>query len=391
MQHYHRTWAEIDLNAIEENVQAARAKLPLGTRLCCVIKADGYGHGASELAKFLGDKADYYAVAVLEEALTLRQGGITKPMLILGYTSPSQAAVVVKADLTQTVFTFAAAEALSAAAAALGKAVKVHIALDTGMNRIGFPDTAESIHEIQRIHELPFLEIEGLFTHFARADEIDKTSANLQYARYAAFAEKLAAAGVPIPIKHVCNSAGIMEMPQKLDMCRLGISLYGLYPSDEVDPGNMEIRPAMTWKTHVVHIKTVPAGEGISYGHTHITRRETVVATLPVGYADGYPRALSNKGHVLIHGQYAPILGRVCMDQFMVDITDIPGVQVEDAAVLIGRMGEKEITMEEIGAASASFNYETACRVGQRVPRLYLYNGETVGWHSVFVTENAYG
>jgi alanine racemase len=392
MEHYHRTWAEINLNAIERNVLAAKAHLPCGTKLCAVIKADGYGHGAELLAKFLDDKTDFYAVAVLEEALTLRAAGVLKPILLLGYSAPEQAHSVVDANLAATVFTMEMAQALSAAAVAQGKQAKLHVAVDTGMTRVGFADTRESAAIVAQIAKLPNVLLEGLYSHFACADEADKTSAQSQLERFKAFSAMLDDLGVSVPIKHICNSAGIMEFgaDYKFDMVRLGISLYGLYPSNAVEKENMPLQPAMAWKTRVVFIKTVPPHVGVSYGHTFITERVTKIATLPIGYADGYPRALSNQGHVLIHGKCAPILGRVCMDQCMVDVTDIPDVVLGDEVVLIGKQGESAVTMEEIGAMCASFNYETACRVGQRVPRLYIYNSACYGFHSVFLTEAGY-
>ncbi|MDR2525723.1 MAG: alanine racemase [Oscillospiraceae bacterium] len=396
MRHYHRTWAEISLDAIAHNVRAARQCMPPGSKLMCVIKADGYGHGALALARYLEDKCEYYAVAVLEEALTLRAAGVQKPILLLGYTSPNQHAAVVGADVAQTIFSIETARALSAAAVERGRRAKVHIAVDTGMARIGFPDTAEAAQAVAALAALPGLEIEGVFTHLARADETDKSSAKEQFMRFAAFCAVLEKNGLRPAIRHICNSAGIMEfaggqaLQAPCDMVRLGISLYGLYPSEEVEKKKMPLLPAMQWKTHVVHLKDVPSGTGVSYGHTFVTHRETRVATLPVGYADGYPRALSNKGHVLIRGQFAPILGRVCMDQCMVDVTDIPGVALEEEVILIGGSGERVITVEEIGAASASFHYETACRVGQRVPRIYTLGGQIVDFHSVLLTQAQY-
>ncbi|MDR1927310.1 MAG: alanine racemase [Oscillospiraceae bacterium] len=390
LQDYHRSWAEISLDAVEHNLHAARARIPASTKLMTVIKADGYGHGALALARFLRGKCDYFAVAVLEEALSLRKAGIAEPILLLGYTSPSQSEAVVRAGLTQTVFCLEAARALSAAAVKNVKRIKIHIAVDTGMSRIGFADTQDAAEEIVRIAALPGLELEGIFTHFARADEADKSAARLQASRFADFTARLEEMGIRIPIKHICNSAGIIDFEEHLDMVRLGISLYGLYPSEDVSKGNLPLRPAMTWKTHVVQLKTVPPGCGVSYGHSFITRRKTRIATLPVGYADGYPRALSNRGRVIIRGQYAPVLGRVCMDQCMVDVTDIPGVAQEEEVLLLGSAGSCRITLEEIGAASASFNYETACRVGQRVPRVYIYRGQVVEFHSMLVTAADY-
>jgi len=392
---YLRTWAEISLDAIESNVDALRARLAPGVKLMCVIKADAYGHGAVPLARFLDGKCDFYAVAVLEEALTLRAAGVTKPMLLLGYTSPSQYGALLAAGVAQTIYSLEQARALSEAAQEHAARQKIHVKVDTGMARIGFGDTQASVEEIARIARLPGLELEGLFTHYARADEADKTSALEQYARFASFAQKLEAAGVRIPLKHSCNSAAAMGMDCHGDMVRFGIGLYGLYPSEQVRKESLPLRPAMSWKTHVAHLKTVPPGAGVSYGHTFVAQRETVAATLPVGYADGYPRALSNQGRVIIRGKYAPIIGRVCMDMCMVDVTDIPGVRMEDEVVLLGEEGDcigdsrshHRITMEEIGAQSASFNYETACRVSRRVPRVYMYRGEIADFQSVLTTE----
>jgi len=387
MPNYLRTWAEISLDAVEANVDAVRSRLAPGIKLMCVIKADAYGHGAAPLARFLDDKCDFYAVSVLEEALTLRAAGIAKPMLLLCYTSPSQYGALLAAGVAQTVYSLEQAAALSKAARENAMRVKIHIKIDTGMARIGFADTDASVGEIARIAQLPGLELEGLFTHYARADEADKASAHAQRDRFHDFTRKLEAAGVEIPLKHSCNSAATIDMDEYGDIVRFGIGLYGLYPSEEVRKENLPLRPAMSWKTHVAHLKTVPPGTGISYGHTFVTERETVVATLPVGYADGYPRALSNQGHVIIRGQYAPILGRICMDMCMVDVTEIPGVRMEDEVILLGEQNGCRVTMEEIGAESCSFNYETACRISQRVPRMYMYRGEAVGFQSVLTTE----
>lgn len=385
MEGYHRTWAEVSLDAIAANVSAVKGRLAPGTRLMCVIKADGYGHGAVALGRFLADKCDFFGVATLEEALTLRTAGVTKPLLILGYTSPSQYDAVVAAGLSQTIFSAEQASALSRAAVQAGRQAAAHLAVDTGMGRIGFGDTAQAAAEIAELAQLPGLVIEGLFTHFARADEADQGSALGQYQRFSAFSARLEAAGVRIPLKHACNSAAAMAFDTHFDMIRLGIAMYGLYPS-EVLRKSLTLRPAMSWKTHVVHLKTVPAGTGISYGHDFVTARETRVATLSIGYGDGYPRALSNRGRVIIRGRFAPILGRVCMDQMMVDVTDIHEAALEDEVILVGEEAGLRVSMEEIGEMSASFNYETACRVGQRVTRVYQFHGNVVDIHSSLVT-----
>lgn len=390
MEHYHRTYAAVNLDAVQHNVRALQARLAPNTKIMAVIKADGYGHGALALARFLQDHVAYYGIAVLEEALQLRLGGINSPLLILGYTSPTQYDAIIQNEIAQTIYTYSQAEALSQCAKQLDKPVKVHIAVDTGMSRIGFLDCEDSIQEIQKIASLPYLELEGIYTHFACADERDKTPTLQQYDRFQRFCDALKALGITFSIQHCCNSAAAIDFSAHMDMVRFGISLYGLYPSEEVQKDHLILRPAMAWKTHVAHIKTLPAGYGVSYNHTYVTTRPTRIATLPVGYADGYPRALSGQGRVLIHGQYAPILGRICMDQFMVDVSNIDGVQMEDDVTLMGTDGSNCITAEEIGAMSASFNYEVVCRVSQRVPRIYFADGKMVDFHSVFVTKEVF-
>ena len=377
MRHYYPTWAEISLDAIARNVEAIRARLPARTKLMCVLKANAYGHGAAALARFLDDKCEYYGVAVLEEALALRAAGVEKPVLILGCTPPERFGEVVEADLTQTISTEQDAKALSRTATAIGKRVRAHFKVDTGMGRIGFPDTPETARLLAELAALPGFVAEGLYSHLACADMADKAPAREQFSRFAAFCAMAEKAGLCAPIRHICNSAGVIQFDTPWDMVRVGIALYGLYPSEEVDKARVPLRPAMSWKTRVSFLKEVPSGTGISYGRTFVTGRPTKVATLPVGYADGYPRALSNVGRVIVRGQYAPIIGRVCMDQCMADVTDVPGVAVGDEVILVGRAEERAVTLEEIGAASASFNYETACRVGPRVARVYTRGDST--------------
>lgn len=374
---YHRIYAKIDIDAIIHNLGECRRRIPEGTRVLCVIKADGYGHGAVELAHQLEDKADYFGVAVIEEAVELRRAGIDKPILILGYTSPSQDDLLIKYDITQNIYTYDMAKRLSDRAVELEKTVKCHIGLDTGMSRVGFQDNEESVEIIKKISALPNLVIEGIFSHYARADEKNKTTALLQSERFDLFIDKLEKAGVNIPIKHLSNSAAVEELEKHYDMVRFGISLYGLYPSEEVDKSSVDLVPAMELRTKIVNIKTVPEGCGVSYGHTFVTRRTTRIATIPVGYADGYPRALSSKGRVIVNGQYAPIIGRVCMDQFMIDVTDIEGdINIEDEVILMGTDGDCTVSAEEIGDMSASFNYEFICNVARRVPRVYFKSGK---------------
>jgi alanine racemase len=373
-QDYYRVQANVNLSAIRHNLGEIRKKVSADTRIMAIIKADAYGHGAVPVAKALDQSgsADAYGVAIIEEAVELRKAGITKPILILGYTAREQYEMVVAYDVTQTIFQYETAQALSKEAEKQGKTVKIHIKLDTGMSRIGFTDTAESVEEIKRIAALPNMIVEGMFTHFAQADEEDKSNAQKQLNRYNKFNEMLEKEGIHIPVKHVANSAGIIDFPQAyFNMVRSGIITYGIYPSDLVNKEEIKLIPAMEIKTHVVYVKDVEAGVGVSYGATFITKRKSRIATIPVGYADGYSRNLSNTGKVIIHGRYAPILGRVCMDQFMVDVTDIPNVVQGDTVTLLGRDAEAYISTEELALASHSFSYELICTVGKRVPRVY--------------------
>ena len=332
---YQRVYAEVDLGAIKHNLITIKERV--NKKLLVVIKANAYGHGAMQVAQAVKHIADYFAVATIEEAIRLREDNITNPILILGYVSPEYFDDLVKYNIEQTVFDYESACLLAKAGG------RAHIAIDTGMGRIGFMPNDESLNVIKRIYELDGIKIEGIFTHFATADEKDKAFANSQLEIFTAFVKKLEAAGVHIPTKHIANSAAIIDMPDAaLDMVRCGIITYGLKPSCDV--GNIDIKPALKLKTHVVNVKTVPKGTPISYGRTYVTDSEKVIATIPVGYADGYPRALSNCGRVTINGCYAPIVGRVCMDQFMVDVTNVPNVKVGDMVGLIDEM----IPCEEI-------------------------------------------
>lgn len=380
MDDYERVRAEIDLDAVRENITNLKALTKAGTKMMAVVKADGYGHGAIAVAKALRNLVDGYAVATVEEGVALREASVDKMVLILGITFPEYAGKVVSYGLSQVVSSLEEAEALSAAAVKRNTRAKVHIGLDTGMGRIGFPDKDESIDTIKKISELPGITIEGIFTHYARCDEADKTSVKDQLKRYSDFVDKVEAAGIHIPIHHASNSAGIIELPESnFDMVRSGITTYGLYPSNEVSKDKAVLKPAMRLVSHVTFVKTVPAGTGISYGSTFVTAHETKVATIPVGYADGYPRQLSNKGSVLIGGNRVPILGRVCMDQMMVDVTEISDVKPGDEVVLVGSQGNESISAEELGDLSGRFNYELVCDITARVPRVYFENGKRVG------------
>ena len=381
MMNYPRVHADIDLDAVCHNMEQMHRLTDPHTKLMAVVKTDGYGHGAIPIAREL-EMIDYvygYAVATEEEALALRGDGIKKPILILGYTFPEQYEALLQAQITPAIFTLEAAKLLSETAERMHTTARIHIKLDTGMGRVGFLVSEESADEIAQIAKLPHIMIEGMFTHFAKADETDKTSANRQLADYMHMADLLRGRGVEIPLRHCSNSAGILDLPQaNLDIARAGITLYGLHPSEEVHLERMDMRPVMSLKSRVVHVKTLPEGYGISYGATYVTPSERRIATIPVGYGDGYARSLSNKGDVLIRGRRAPICGRVCMDQFMVDVTDIPDVCAGDEVTLIGTDGEEHITLEELGEKSGRFNYEFACDLGKRIPRVFYKSGRRI-------------
>ncbi|MCR5702426.1 MAG: alanine racemase [Lachnospiraceae bacterium] len=379
MGEYYRVEADIDLSAIRRNIETMKGCVPEGKKLLAVIKANAYGHGSVQVARALDDLSDYYGVACIEEAIELRKAGITKPILILGYTHDSQFEQLVNYDITQTIYTYVQAATLSKVAKRIGKTAKIHIKLDTGMNRIGFKCNADSVFEIVKISKLPGLNMEGVFTHYFKADSVDKTSAMEQLARYTKMVDWLEEAGIHFSIRHISNSAGIMEMPNDTyDMVRSGISTYGLYPSEEMDKEACVLYPAMSFKSHVSHVKVVEAGETVGYGGTYELPCEKRIATVGVGYADGYPRALSNKGRVLVRGEFAPIVGRVCMDQIMIDVSDITGVTVGDEVVLFGKQGGKMIPVEEPADMSSSFNYEFVCDVNRRVPRVFFKDGQQV-------------
>ncbi len=373
MEQYLRTYAEVDLEAIAHNIEEIRKKVGKEVMIAAVIKADGYGHGSIPVAKRLEKDVDFFCVAAIEEAIELREHGFDLPILILGYTSPSQYEDVVKYQIAQTIYDYETAEQLNIIAETMGQKAKVHIALDTGMNRIGFYWNEHSLEDIEAISKMEHIELEGCFSHFSCADMADKDFSKMQMKVYDDFLDAFEKRGIVIPIKHLCNSAGIMEFDShRFNMVRSGIITYGLYPSDEVDKTALQLQPALQWKTHVIHVKTVGAGAAVSYGATYVTDGPTRIATISIGYADGYPRALSNKGRVLIHGQSAPIIGRVCMDQLMVNVTHIPNVKVEDVVTLVGRDGNAYISVEEVAELSDSFNYEFVCDISKRVPRIYF-------------------
>ena len=373
MNRYLRCYVEISLEAIGHNIREVKKRLPEGVKLLGVVKANAYGHGAVPVASYLENQVDYFATATIEEAVELREYGISAPILILGYVSPSQYGDLVEYDITQTIDSYAQALALEKEAARQNRKAKAHLAVDTGMTRIGFQVTEHDADEAAKIADLPHIELEGMFTHFSCADQEDKTYCSMQMEKYDKMTALLAERGVTIPLRHICNSAGIMEFDDhRFEMVRSGIITYGIYPSEEVKKERLDLIPALSWKSHVIHVKEVGPGIGVSYGATYVTEKPmTRIATVSAGYADGYPRALSNQGCVLIHGKKAPIIGRICMDQMMVDVTDIPDVQVEDVVTLVGTDGDETITIEEIANPAARFDYEMLCDISSRVTRVY--------------------
>lgn len=373
---YHRSFACIDLDAIKSNFDSLKSCVPSSVKTMAVVKANAYGHGAIRVAKALEKKADYFAVAVIEEAIELRDGGIKNPILILSYTSPYQFEALINNELIPSVYRYEDAEMLSQEACRLGKTAVIHIAVDTGMSRIGFKDSEKSADTVKKISELPNIRIEGIFSHFACADAEDKACALGQKKRFDNFIAMLEERGLTIPVKHICNSASIIDFDFSYDMVRMGISLYGLYPSDEVKKDSVSLTPAMEVVSHIIHIKEIEAGTGVGYGHIYIAPEKRKIATVCIGYADGFNRAFSNKGYVLINGKKAPITGKVCMDQIMVDITDIKDAKIGDHVIIMGSSNGETITAEQLGQMCESFNYEVVCTFMPRVMRLYYENGE---------------
>ena len=369
-----RICAYINLDNAINNMEGFKSLISKNTKIMAVIKADGYGHGAVQIAHKLEDLPYLFgfAVATAEESFELRDAGITKPVLILGYTFKEDYEKLIEYGVTLTVFTDEMLKDIEEAAANTGKNATVHVKLDTGMSRIGIQADEAGIDFVKKVYASKYINLEGLFTHIARADEIDKSKANEQIKLYNLFIDNLRKQNINIPICHVSNSASILEIPDaNLDMVRAGITLYGLWPSNEVSKDKIPLYPLLKLVSHVAYVKLLKKGREISYGGTFTTKKDAVIATIPCGYADGIPRGLSNKGYVLIHGKIAPIVGRVCMDQFMVDVTDIDDVKVLDEVVIIGTQGDKTITAEEVGDISGRFNYELVCEISKRVPRVY--------------------
>jgi alanine racemase len=377
--HLRPVWAEVDLDKLAHNMREIRRN-SMSKDIIAVIKADGYGHGALDIAPtLLENGATRIAVAVLNEAVELRRGGIEAPIMVLGFTPPSLIDMLIRYDIEQTVYSYDLAKEISRLAKNKNKTARLHIALDTGMGRIGFLPNEESVEQVYKISKLPNIIIEGLYSHFSSADEEDKSYTNMQLDRYTGFYNKLVEKGVRINLRHIANSAAIIDMPQShFEAVRPGIILYGYYPSDEVLKGKIDLKPVMSLKTNIVHIKKLPSGEYISYGRKFQTPRESVIATLPVGYADGYTRLLFNKAKVIINGHFVPVIGRICMDQCMVDVTDIENVKVGDEVILIGEQGDLKFTADHIAELLGTINYEITCMISKRVPRVYIKGGKVV-------------
>ena len=384
---YYRVYASVNLDNIYANMKELKDNTAPGTQMVAVVKTDGYGHGAVPVSKEIDDLVAAYAVATIDEGLNLRRHNIAKPIYILGFIYDHRIKDAIINDIRMSVFDLDMARTISEKAVELDKKAYVHIKVDTGMSRIGFATTDAAVEDICNISKLQNVEIEGIFTHFTASDSSNKEKALNQLNDFNEFNERLAANGVDIKIKHCSNSAGIIDMPMaNMNEVRAGIALYGMYPSDEVNKRAVMLRPALELKSHVVFVKTLAAGVGISYGSTYVTDKVTEVATIPLGYGDGYPRNLSNKGYVLIKGKKCPILGRVCMDQFMVDVTGMD-VCKGDEVTLIGKEGDEAITVEEMAELAGTFNYEFVCNLGKRIPRVYYREGKVVSTKDYFIDE----
>ena len=387
MNHYSRVYAAIDLDAVLHNVKEMKKIISEDTRIMAVIKTDGYGHGAVPIGREL-EPLPYvwgYAVATVEEGAILRRNGLKKPILVLGASFPEQYETMARLDIRPNVFSLGMAEQMSKSMESLGLDLNVHVKIDTGLSRLGFQVTEAAADEIAQIAGLPHIILEGIFTHYAKSDAADKTMAMEQLAFFEKMQGLLAARNVSPKLCHSCNSGGIIDLPQAgMDLVRAGISLYGMWPSDEVHKERLSLQPVLSLKSRIVFLKELEEGRTISYGATYTVKKPMRIATVPVGYGDGYPRSLSNKGYVLIRGKKAPICGRICMDQFMVDVTHIPDAAEGDEVVLVGGSGSETITMEELGELSGRFNYEFACDLGKRIPRVYYKNGAVVETRDYF-------
>ncbi len=386
---YERIYAKVDLDIIKENLDSIMKRSEPKSRACAVLKADGYGHGAVEIAHVIEDRVWGFAVATVDEGLEMRRTGIQKPILLLGYANENRYAELIRNEIRVPVFEKDMAQALDRTAAETGKKALVHIKVDTGMSRIGLLPDAEGLETAKEIASCKNLNVEGIFTHLATADMVENAPALLQIQKFLSFTKELKNAGVNISLKHYANSAASMALDtSESDLCRIGISLYGLYPSDELDWSETPIRPALSLYSQVTFVKTLPKGTAIGYGGSYVTEKEQTIATVSCGYADGYSRGLSNKADVLIRGKRCKVAGRICMDQFMVDVTPLTeaGIPVRrgDTVTLIGTDGDETVTMEELGALSGRFNYEFACELSKRVPHVFIENGQEVSCRDYF-------
>lgn len=373
-------YVEVNLDYLAHNIREVRRLADKQAQVMAVIKADGYGHGATKIAQTLLDNgADRLAVAVLDEAIELRQAGFQVPIFVLGYTQPERAEEVVQYDLEQSVYSFESAEALSKSAVAQNKIVQIHIKIDSGMGRIGLQANQEAVEIIKSINALPGLNIRGIFTHFAVADEVDKSYTQMQFEKFKWVCNELEVQGINIEIKHCGNSAAIIDLPDMhLNMVRAGIMLYGLAPSPDVMLNKLELKQVMSLKVRITHVKELEAGQSVSYGRKFIADKKVKIASLPIGYADGYTRMLSGKAEALVKGQRVPVVGRICMDQCMIDVTGIDDVKVGDEVVLFGQQGDNFISIDEVAEKLGTINYEIVCMISRRVPRVYVSKGEAV-------------
>ena len=373
-------WTEINLDNLAHNIKEVRRITKKEALVTAVVKANAYGPGSIEASKVvLENGADRLAVATLSEGVELRRASIKAPILILGFTPENQHNIAVENDITETIYSLESAEKLSKIANRLNKKGKIHIKVDSGMGRIGFRAEESSIDDIEKIYRLPNIEIEGIFTHFAKADEVDKEYTKEQYENYKWVIDRLKDRNINIPIKHVSNSAATIDLPEyNLNMVRGGIMIYGLYPSKDVDKKKVSLKPAMTLKAKISHLKEVPEGTGVSYGQIFVTKRKSKIATIPIGYADGFTRLLTSKAEVSIDGKRVPIVGKICMDQCMIDVTDIENVEIGDEVVLFGDGKNGVPHIDEIAEKLNTINYEIICMVGRRVPRVYIKDGNIV-------------
>ncbi len=385
MNNYSRVYAEVNIDIIRNNISKIKSELK-NSKFMAVIKADGYGHGAVSCAKYINDIVDFYGVATVDEALDLKSSFINKPILILGAIFDEKIPDALSSDIRFTVFDINTAKRLSEYAKVMNKNCYIHIKIDTGMNRIGFKNDECLIDKIKTIYNLPNIVIEGIFTHFANADEDDLLRANNQLSDFKKILDKLSDNKINIPIKHCANSAAILNFDNAhMDMVRAGLITYGYYPSNYVDK-KIKVEPALSLKSHVIFVKYIEKNQGISYNSSFISDKRMKIATIPVGYGDGYPRSLSNIGYVLINGHKANIVGKICMDQFMVDVSDIEDVNINDEVILIGSDGKNNITLDELSNLSNKFNYEFICGLSKRIPRLYYRNGEVIDEINYFYT-----